>query len=236
MRELPGRASRTALDEPPVRLTRDDTGNAQRERILRATGELVAKRGYHAVRVELIVKRARVSFKTFYNLFSSKENAFLALFDWRRDGTRERILAELTAEAAAPWPQQVVIAMRVFFDVIREDPLLARACIVEAPTAGPVIAERYERAMGMFVPLFKLGRGVSSQGDAELPDTLEDTLAGGFLWSAYQRLINSEADSIEEMLPEAIVFVLRPYIGREDAERWADWSRSPATAPPSTAP
>ena len=41
------------------------------------------------------------------------------------------------------------------------------------------------------------------------------------LWSAYQRLIVGEADRIEALLPEAIEFVLRPYLGEAEAARWA---------------
>ncbi len=77
MRALPGRASRTSLAEPPATLTRESAQAAQHRRILRATGELIAKRGYNDIAVELIVKRARVSFKTFYRHFPNKEAAFL---------------------------------------------------------------------------------------------------------------------------------------------------------------
>src|SRR3954469_6988015 len=66
MRALPGRASRATLDAPPASVTRSSAHADQRRRILRAVGELVAERGYSDVTVELIVKRARVSFKTFY--------------------------------------------------------------------------------------------------------------------------------------------------------------------------
>lgn len=72
MRALPGRASRTSLADPAA-VTREGVKRDQRRRILRATGELVAKRGYNAVTVELIIKRARVSFKTFYVHFPNKE-------------------------------------------------------------------------------------------------------------------------------------------------------------------
>ena len=76
MRALPGRDSRTSLADAPARVTRDSVKADQRQRILRATGELIAKRGYNAVTVELIVKRARVSYKAFYAHFANKEEYF----------------------------------------------------------------------------------------------------------------------------------------------------------------
>jgi AcrR family transcriptional regulator len=220
MRALPGRDQRASLAEAPATVTRESVKAEQRKRILRATGELVAKRGYNAVTVELIVKRARVSFKTFYNHFSGKEECFMELFDVVTGLARRRVETALAAEAGSPWPQQVVAALRALFASILADPLIARATIVEAPTVGPHIIERYEKSMKSLSPLLRHGRELSPNPD-ELPLTLEDTLAGGVLWSAYQRLIAGEVDRIEALLPEAIEFVLRPYIGEAEAAKWA---------------
>jgi AcrR family transcriptional regulator len=222
MRALPGRDSRASLTDPPATVTRGSVEKSQRERILQAMGELVAIRGYHAVTVERIVKRARVSFKTFYKQFSNKEECFLELFDTVMVGAQRTMDAALAEERDSPWPQQVTAALRALFNVFLADPRIARATIVEAPTVGPIIVERYERAMKGLVPLLRRGRELSANPD-ELPPTLEDTLAGGVLWAAYQRLIIGEIDHIEALLPEAIEFVLRPYIGEADAARWAEW-------------
>jgi AcrR family transcriptional regulator len=238
MRALPGRSSRTSLPEPAA-VTRDSVAADQRRRILRATGELVAKRGYNGVSVELIVKRGKVSFKTFYKHFSNKEEAFLELFDTEMAAARERVDVALRETAEDPWPAQVAAGMRALFAAILADPIIAKACIVEAPTVGPVIAERYDAAMKSLAPLLREGRKQTPQG-RELPKTLEDTLAGSVLWSAYQRLIVGEVDRIETLLPEAIIFVLRPYIGEKEATRWAEESQGvPGTrsgASASTAP
>jgi AcrR family transcriptional regulator len=221
MRALPGRASRTKLDDSVAALpTREGIAADQRRRILQATGELVAKRGYGAVTVQLIIKRAHVSFKTFYKHFENKEACYLELFDSTMGRSREQIEAAVAANSDAPWAQQVVAAVRALFDFILDDPLIARATIVEAPTVGPVMVDRYEAAMTALSPLLRLGREGNS-GAAALPDTLEDTLAGGVLWSAYQRLIVGEVDRIEALLPEAIEFLLRPYLGNAEATRWA---------------
>jgi AcrR family transcriptional regulator len=208
-------------------VTRADTATAQRERILRATGELVAKRGYQDVTVSLIVKRGKVSFKTFYKHFPNKEACFLELFDTTMGRSREQIEAALAAEAEAPWPRQVTVALHALFATILADPLIARATIVEAPTAGPAIIERYQAAMTALSPLLRRGRAFAPQPD-DLPETLEDTLAGGVLWSAYQRLIVGEVEQVELLLPDAIEFVLRPYLGQSEAARWASTPLEPA--------
>ena len=218
MRALPGRESRSKLVDPaPV--TRTNAQHDQRRRILRATGELVAKRGYNDVTVELIVKRAHVSFKTFYNHFANKEACFLALFDTVFADVEARVRDTLTAKQRS-WPEQVIAALTVFVELILSDPLIARACIVEGPTAGPAIFERYEKASQALAPLFRGGRALHPDGE-RLPPTIEDTLAGSVMWSAYQRLIVGEAERMRELLPEIVELVLRPYLGEAEAARIA---------------
>lgn len=233
MRALPGRSSRNALSDAPAAVTRKTTFADQRRRVLQAAGELVAKRGYGNVTVELIVKRARVSYKTFYRHFRGKEECFLAFYDDYMASAQEQIEAALAAHAASAWPEQVIVALRALFQLICADPLLARAAIVEAPTVGAVIIDRYVAATRGLSPLLRRGREFSDRRD-ELPQTLEDTLAGGVLWSAYQRIVASEVDQIEPLLPEAVEFVLRPYLGAEQAAEWAQ--AAPRSADDSLSP
>ncbi|HEY7256954.1 MAG TPA: TetR/AcrR family transcriptional regulator [Solirubrobacterales bacterium] len=202
-------------------MRRDSVGQEQdrQTRILGATAELVAKRGYNDVTVELIVERAGISYNTFYRHFSSKEECLLILIDSVFFRAQREISERLEAEPG-DWPHQVATTLRALVEMIVAEPILARACIVEAPTAGPVIFERYERSIEAFVPLFKLGRGFTPRGD-QLPSTIEITLAGSVLWSAYQRLIVGEVDRIVDELPEMIELVLRPYLGDEEAARIA---------------
>ncbi len=219
MRALPGRETRANRDAPPASVTRSSAHADQRRRILRATGELVAKRGYNDVTVELIVKRARVSYKTFYKHFAGKEECFIELFDSAYRAT-ERTIRERLAAPELSWAEQVALALRSLIEQIVADPIIARAVIVEAPTVGPGIHERYERAIKAFVPLFRAGRELTPRGP-ELPATIEDTLAGSVFWSAYQRLIVGEAERLPELLPEFIELVLRIYLGQAEGTRLA---------------
>jgi AcrR family transcriptional regulator len=218
MRSLPGREER-AGPAPARQVTRDTLAEEQRRRIRRATGELIAKRGFAGVTVELIIKRARVSFKTFYKHYSNKEEAFAELFD-RALGAIVTAVTEGLAEEPLPWPEQVALAIRIYFEGVVAEPLIARACIVEGPTAGPEILRRYERVSKAFVPILRQGRRFNPEA-AALPDSLEDTLAGAVLWSAYQRLSFGETDRITELIPENVELVLRPYVGNAEASRIA---------------
>ena len=220
MRALPGRATRTTLADPAPGLTRESVGDAQRRRIRRATGELVAKRGYADVSVELIIKRAKVSYKTFYKHYANKEEAFADLFDHTVAATEAQVAAAL-AETELPWPEQVALAMRSFFEAIVAEPLIARA-----------LPRRGRRPPGRrSSPATRRSQEPSSRSSSRgastaprprrCPQTLEDTLAGAVLWAAYQRLNLSEIDRIAELVPENVELVLRPYVGDVEAARVA---------------
>src|SRR3954468_9048890 len=102
----------------------------QRERMLLATAELVAERGYQKTTIELIAKTARVALSTFYEQFSSKEERFLAAFDETLDAAAEG-LGELRDPERA-WSEQVASGLEIALEMVANEPARARLCIVEA--------------------------------------------------------------------------------------------------------
>jgi AcrR family transcriptional regulator len=201
-------------------VTRANAAADQRQRILQATGALIAKRGYGSVTVELIAKRAHVSLRTFYKHFDNKEHCFEALYDHFIGEAEVRINSALTTDLDAPWPEQVIAALRAIFEVILEDPIRARATIVEGLTVSREMVDRYERSMSALAPMIRRGREYNPLA-AELPGSLEDTISGGVLWIPFKHLIISEMDDLWDYLPETVEFVLRPYLGDAEAARWA---------------
>jgi AcrR family transcriptional regulator len=185
-----------------------------RERILVAMAEVVAKRGYHGATIEHIVKRAGVSRATFYEHFENREDCLLAGFSDAAVELRGRM--EAAAAEAADWPDQVRAALTAFLDYAVANPALARTCIVESVTAGPVAMERYELALRAFVPPFRRGREVE-EATGELPDELEDLIIGGLVWMVHQRLLRNEIEEIPGLLPMMLEFALVPYMGEKRA-------------------
>lgn len=203
----------------PQPVSREDAPADQRRRILRATAELVAKRGFQGTTSELIVRRARVGYATFYKHFADKEECLLALFEDVSSGVEAR-LREVYEQEPGGWSRKAAAVLRALFEMIAADPVVAKACLVEALSAGPAAAAAYEAALKSFGPMLRAGRELNPRGD-RLPATLEDTIAGGVLWVAYQRLIVGEAWKLEELLPETVEFVLSPFVGEEEAVRVA---------------
>ncbi|MGB7587258.1 MAG: TetR/AcrR family transcriptional regulator [Solirubrobacterales bacterium] len=190
----------------------------QRTRIILAFAEETAEKGYDAVTVSDIVRRARVARNTFYEIFSSKEDCVPATSEHAVKEALRRVLD--AAGKVDSWPARVRAGLDAFLRYVAAEPALARTCIVEALSAGPASSEHYEHSIQAFVPLFRMGRKISPKGD-ELPDTLEETIVGGIFWILYQRVVMGQVGEIEALLPELVEFSLTPYVGPEAARRAA---------------
>lgn len=197
----------------------------QRARIIAALADETVAKGYRAVTVADVVKRAGIARNIFYENFSSKEDCFLAASEFAVEEALRRVVE--AAEKVDAWPARVNAGLAAFLHYVVAEPALARTCIVEALSAGPAAVERYESSIQAFVPLFRMGRADSPQG-AELPATLEETIVGGIFWVIYQRIVMGHAERIEELLEELVEFSLTPYLGAEAAKKAAT-EASPAS-------
>jgi AcrR family transcriptional regulator len=217
VRALPGKASRQPPGPEPV--SRDAAAADQRRRILEATAEQVAEQGYQETTTETIVRRAKVGYKTFYKHYPDKEAAFLALIDAGFERAAARVEAAYEREEG-PWPDRIGAALGALFEQVAAHPAVARVCLVDANAAGPAAAKRHELALKRLAPLIAPGRELNPRGDT-LPASLEETLAGGIAWVLGQRLMAGEAEQLRGLLPETVEFVLRPFVGEEEAAREA---------------
>src|SRR6185312_3168987 len=108
----------------------------QRRRILAATAELVAERGYAAVTVDLIAVEAKVGKATFYRHFEGKEAGYLCLYDELAAEAVREVGSAYHAGTGA-WPARVTAALAAAFRLAEAKSLATRACLAEALGAGP---------------------------------------------------------------------------------------------------
>ena len=217
-RPLPGREQ----------LPREFIARHQRARIITALAAETAEKGYRAVTVADIVKRAGIARNTFYENFRSKEDCFLATQEYAMSAALERVVE--AAGELDDWPSRIRAGLSAFLEYVVEEPALARTCMVDALAAAPSSVRYYEESLQAFVSLFRLGRDVSPHG-GELPETLEEAIIGGVFWIVYQRLTAADAAAIPQLLPEVIEFALTPYLGGESAREVAAGTEAPDDAP-----
>jgi AcrR family transcriptional regulator len=214
---------------PPGRhlVPRDFVAQNQRERMLLATAELVAERGYQKTTIELIAKTARVALVTFYEHFADKEECFLAAFDENIEAARE-VFAELL-DPGQSWADQIAGGLEVFLEMVVKEPARAKLCIVEAQAAGGAALARYQAALESVAPKLREGRELNPRAE-RLPEGLEVAIAGGLAWLVHQRLVTDRVGDLKALLPEMLQVTLTPYVGEVEAARAAEAAQARAAA------
>ncbi|HKI66754.1 MAG TPA: TetR/AcrR family transcriptional regulator [Solirubrobacterales bacterium] len=214
---------------PPGRhlIPRDFVSQNQRERMLLATAELVAERGYQKTTIELIAKTARVALVTFYEHFANKEECFLAAFDENVAAAGE-VFAELL-DPEQPWVDQISTGLEVLLEMVVREQARAKLCIVEAQAAGTESLARYQSMLERVAPKLREGRELNPRA-SRLPDGLEVAIAGGLMWLVHQRLVSDRVDDLKGLLPEMLQVTLTPYVGEVEAARAAEAAQARAAA------
>jgi AcrR family transcriptional regulator len=199
-------------------LPADIVAEHQRERLLVATIEQVARRGYRGTSVDHIVKSARVGYVAFYDLFEGKEECFAAAFARIVSDTREELAEEVSSEL--PWAEQICLGLQTLAGLIAAEPARARVALVEVQTAGPEAYRSYEAALDTAIPKLAEGRGSRADGPA-LSATTEEALVGAIAWSFQQLVLRGESAKADGLVAEAIRIALSPYLGEAEARRMA---------------
>ncbi len=209
---------------PPGRhgLPREFVAEHQRRRILTATADLVAKRGFRGTPLTRIASVAGVGRNTFYEHFPDKEACFIAMFDDGIGQAMRRI--KKAAPASASWDERVQAGLAAFLAFIAEEPALARACFVESLSADRSIVERYRATLHRTAPFLREGRSAAGPGK-EFPAAMEEVIIRSLIWMVYQPLVMGETADVERLLPVMLEFVLAPYVGDQRARQAAESAR-----------
>jgi AcrR family transcriptional regulator len=198
---------------PPTKSTRPElprefVAGHKRRRMMDAVAELTSEQGYEATKIADIVRRAGVARKTLYDNFDGKEDLFLSAVETSLEEMRVAVEAACEADLGS-WDGGVTAGLEALLRFIADNPSASRMCMVEALSATPTSAARYDAGMHEFVDLLKR----SVRRDDDLPQTLEESLVGGVSWILQQQIRRGEANRAPDLLPELSQFLLSPYLG-----------------------
>ena len=112
----------------------------QRERLQSAMIELIARRGYRAVRVLDVTKLARVSRPTFYSLYADKEALFIGVYDEIAGRAAQAVMAAYEAEGSEGKPEEM--AIRTVCALAAAEPEAMSLWVLGAFGAGAKALER----------------------------------------------------------------------------------------------
>lgn len=133
---------------------------------------------------------------------------------------RLQVVVEEAYGGSGEWTVQIAAAIRAGFEFAADSPETANVLTNEAIAHGRDGFARYSRLVDYCAGLLGPGRELRPE-NAQLPEILERSLAGGLIMLIAQRVDQGRAAELRALVPEAVQFVLTPYLGLEEARRAA---------------
>jgi len=176
----------------------------QRARLLEAMAQVVATKGYTATTVSDVVRAARVSRSTFYELFESKEQCFVEAYRAGVQVMFDDVRSARRAASGDGWEAQVRASNLAYLESLRDEPTFARTYLLEIHTAGAAALEARAEALGRFADGFRrLGNAIHPDGWGGTPPPREAflVLAAGLDQLAAEWVRAGRADRLPELEP-----------------------------------
>jgi len=150
----------------------------QRRRILTAMASVAAERGAARTTVAHVVARSAVSRRTFYELFGSCEECFLAAFD---DAVARASVGVVAAyRAGGSWRERIRAALGAALQFLDEDPEVAALCVIGSLEVGPGGLERRARVLRALQAAVDEGRAEMRPGSQAPPLAAEGAVGAVF--------------------------------------------------------
>jgi AcrR family transcriptional regulator len=208
------RAGAGRLRPGPNGLPRGQVTEIQRGRLLAAAVDAVQEVGYAGMTVAQVITRARVSRKTFYDVFADREDCFLAAFE--RALEQAGSVAKKAYDEEQGWRDGIRAGLARLLMFMDEEPALTKLCIVEALAAGERVLERRAEVFDRFARVIDLGRsepGVS----LDPPAVTAEGVVGAVFAVLHTRVLEAQHEPLLELLGPLMSMIVLPYLGAEAA-------------------
>ncbi len=188
----------------------------QRSRLLAAAVAVVDELGYADTTVSDVTSRARVSRRTFYELFGNREECLAAVLD----DVVGLVEGELRAAdlGGLGWRERVRGGLLVILSFLDREPVLARVCVVQALRGGAEVLERREEILSGLAGVVDEGRLEGARGGGCTALTAEGVVGAAFA-IVYARLLRGEQAPLTGLLGELTGMIVLPYLGAAAARR-----------------
>ncbi|HWG08581.1 MAG TPA: TetR/AcrR family transcriptional regulator [Solirubrobacteraceae bacterium] len=206
-------------------LAREQVIKSQRERIVDATAEIVAEKGFAGLTIPEIASRANVSHETFYEMYPTKHDAFLGA---QKVGLHQALRTTVEAyEAHDPgWPEGVAAGLNALIDFVCSEPAHAHLTLVDTFGASPQAIEIRDNALESFTAYLRPGFE-HAPADVEVPEIAAEAAAGGIWQVLHHYIEHKRLHELGDASPQLVYLTLNPFVGAELA---AETARQPAAA------
>jgi AcrR family transcriptional regulator len=187
----------------------------QRGRVVEAVADVCSAAGYGPMTVEDIIVTAGISRRSFYDLYSSKADAFLQAVD----DIVGRLFVEVegSTEGIEGFEARVEAALITVLRFFATQPTYAETCLVQVMAAGHEAVERRNAALRRFTALIldNVARELPKRGQP--PEIIAEGLVGGIYEILYARVVEGRTNLLPDLLPDLTYSMLLPYLGPAEA-------------------
>lgn len=189
----------------------------QRERILYATADVAARKGYAAATVGDITGVAGVDRRVFYANFRDKQQAFLAVHEL---GFQHLMAVCASAFfSGTSWPERIWEGLRAGTHFDATYPVFAHIGYVESHAVGPPAIQRVEDSHAAFTIFMQEGYLHTS---APPPRSALEAIAATIFEVGYHHARQRQIEQLPGLTAHAAHLVLTPFIGRGAANEFID--------------
>jgi AcrR family transcriptional regulator len=190
------------------RLSREEVADSQRMRIMGALVELMAESGYAGATIGDVAARASVSRSAFYKYFADKEACLFAAYDTFAETLLVRMASRLTDDSG--WYDMVGAISTEYLQTLEDDPVSARAFLVEMDAAGDEARAKQRTTFDQFAEFLKDRHDQFRRDDTSLGPLPESTFLGLVLATralAGERLLRESAPLLTDLAPEILYWI-----------------------------
>jgi AcrR family transcriptional regulator len=187
---------------------------ASDEGVLEAMLLSVGARGYEKASVQEVRERSGISRERFQRHFESKEACFARAYEMAVD----RLCAEVleAARGAESWRAGFRAALAALLHTIAEQPLLAKALLIEVRAARGAAWAKHQQAIE------RLAAAVDSARDEPGARSAATALTAQFVVGAVEEAICAEIGAgrtatVERLLPDLAHLAVLQYFGEDEA-------------------
>ena len=215
--------SELSLRPPPAispgrsKLSKAEIARNQRERILFATAEQAAAKGYNVTTVADITASAKVDRRVFYKHFRNKQQAFLAVHEL---GIQQ--LMALSAGAffsESEWSERVWAAMRAGTQFQVTHPIVTHIALVESHAVGTSAIQRVDDNRAAFTIFLHEGNLQAGQPASR---TMMEAIGGSVFEICYRVARRGESSQMSRFTCNGAFIALAPFLGAAAANEFID--------------
>ncbi len=181
--------------------------------MLASAAYVLAEDGYERMSVARVTHGARVSRRTFYDVFEDREDCFLAVFEDALARLSQRVIDAYQGLEGRDWCERVRNGLQALLTFFDEEPQLAKLLVVDALRAGPHVLQRRAEVLARVAVAIQDSGAKACRDREQLSPLTGEGVVGGVLGVIHTRLSARDPRALLELLNPLMGVVVLPYLG-----------------------